>query len=141
MLRFSTAKEGALCHTGALFSDQKFHAVPVLPLGFGKNGFGVDYGRFNASHAPADLYKFRTPILYNVTKTAPYGHAGSMRTLRQAIVSHVDPLSLVDLNEMDRSDATNSVKRWRLATCLAWPSLSMRRKWMHQSLSKTLNLK
>ena len=91
----------ALCHRGALFSDQDFHAVPVPPLGFGKNGFGADYGRFNASHAPADLYKFRTPILYNVTKTAPYGHAGSMQTLRQAIVSHIDPLSLVDLSEMD----------------------------------------
>jgi len=91
----------AVCHRGPLFSDQKFHTVPVPPLGFGKNGFGADYGRFNTSFDPGDLYKFRTPILYNVAKTAPYGHGGSMRTLREAIDSHVDPLGLVDLTSLD----------------------------------------
>jgi cytochrome c peroxidase len=91
----------AVCHRGPLFSDQKFHTVPVPPLGFGKNGFGADYGRFNTSLDPRDLYKFRTPILYNVAKTAPYGHGGSMQTLREAIASHVDPLALIDLESLD----------------------------------------
>ena len=51
------------CHTGPYFSDLKFHAVPFPQIGFGKNGFGVDYGRFNVTFDPEDLYKFRTPPL------------------------------------------------------------------------------
>ena len=43
------------CHTGPYFSDLRFHAVPLPQLGFGKNGFGVDYGRFNVTFDPGDL--------------------------------------------------------------------------------------
>ena len=80
------------CHTGPYFSDLRFHAVPLPQLGFGKNGFGVDYGRFNVTFDPDDLYKFRTPPLINVAKTAPYGHAGSLAAVRDAIIAHFDPL-------------------------------------------------
>lgn len=37
------------CHNGPHFSDFKFYTVPFPQLGFGKNGFGVDYGRYNAT--------------------------------------------------------------------------------------------
>ena len=80
------------CHNGPYFSDLKFHAIPFPQIGFGKNGFGVDYGRFNVTFNPKDLYKFRTPPLINVSSTAPYGHSGSLPTLRDAVVSHYDPL-------------------------------------------------
>lgn len=89
------------CHNGPFFSDLKFHAVPFPQIGFGKNGFGVDYGRFNVTFDPADLYRFRTPPLLNVHKTAPYGHSGGIAKLREAIVGHFDPLRLVDVNAMD----------------------------------------
>lgn len=89
------------CHSGPHFSDFKFHAVPFPQLGFGKNGFGVDYGRFNGTLDPKDLYKFRTPPLYNVQKTAPYGHSGSLATIEEAIIGHFDPLRLVSLSSMD----------------------------------------
>ena len=82
----------ANCHTGPYFSDLRFHAVPLLQLGFGKNGFGVDYGRFNITFEPEDLYKFRTPPLINATETDPYGHAGSLPTLRDVVIAHFDPL-------------------------------------------------
>lgn len=91
----------ALCHSGPLFSDQQFHTVVFPTLGFGKNGFGVDYGRFNVTFNPVDLYKFRTPILFNVEKTNPYGHSGSVNTLQEALISHVDPLRLIDVGRMD----------------------------------------
>lgn len=91
----------SLCHSGPLFSDQQFHTVVFPSLGFGKNGFGVDYGRYNVTFNPADLYKFRTPILFNVEKTKPYGHSGSVNTIRGALISHVDPLRLIDLEKMD----------------------------------------
>ena len=89
------------CHTGPYFSDLRFHAVPLPQLGFGKNGFGIDYGRFNVTFDPDDLYKFRTPPLINVTQTAPYGHAGSLRTVEEAIVAHFDPLRGLEVESMD----------------------------------------
>ena len=89
------------CHTGPYFSDLRFHAVPFPQLGFGKNGFGVDYGRFNVTFDPSDLYKFRTPPLFNVAKTAPYGHAGSLATVRDAIIAHFDPLRNLKPESMD----------------------------------------
>ena len=89
------------CHTGPYFSDLRFHAVPFPQLGFGKNGFGVDYGRFNVTFDPGDLYKFRTPPLFNVAKTAPYGHAGSLATVRDAIIAHFDPLRNLKPESMD----------------------------------------
>ena len=91
----------ANCHTGPYFSDLRFHAVPLPQIGFGKNGFGVDYGRFNVTFKPDDLYKFRTPPLINVAKTAPYGHAGSLPTIQGAIVAHFDPLRHLDMETMD----------------------------------------
>ena len=70
-------------------------------MGFGKNGFGIDYGRFNVTRDYQDLYKFRTPPLANVIKTAPYGHSGSVRTIEEIIVSHFDPLRYFDMQNLD----------------------------------------
>jgi cytochrome c peroxidase len=75
--------------------------VAFQQLGFGKNGFGVDYGRYNSTFNPEHLYQFRTPSLYNVTKTAPYGHSGSVATLEEAIIAHFDPIALVNFNNFD----------------------------------------
>ncbi len=91
----------ANCHTGPYFSDLRFHAVPLPQLGFGKNGFGIDYGRFNVTFEPEDLYRFRTPPLINASETAPYGHAGSLPTLSDAVTAHFDPLRLVETSSMD----------------------------------------
>ena len=88
------------CHTGPYFSDLRFHAVPFPQLGFGKNDFGIDYGRFNVTFDPDDLYKFRTPPLFNVALTAPYGHSGSLPTLQGAIVAHYDPLRNLNADTM-----------------------------------------
>ena len=88
------------CHTGPYFSDLRFHAVAFPQLGFGKNGFGIDYGRFNVTFDPDDLYKFRTPPLFNAASTPPYGHSGSLSALRDAIVAHYDPLRNLDTNAM-----------------------------------------
>jgi cytochrome c peroxidase len=60
----------ATCHNGAYFSDLRFHSVPFPQAGFGKDGFGVDYGRFNVTMDDRDRHRFRTPPLYNVVKTA-----------------------------------------------------------------------
>lgn len=103
------------CHNGPYFSDLSFHAVPFAQLGFGRNGFGVDYGRYNVTLDPADLYKFRTPPLYNVARTGPYSHSGSEYDLGNAIRAHVDPLSIVAVKEMDigqRSEFYRRLGQW-----------------------------
>jgi cytochrome c peroxidase len=60
-----------------------------------------DYGRFEVTQQPADMWRFRTPSLRNVAVTAPYMHDGSLRTLEDVVrfyarggVSHpgLDPL-------------------------------------------------
>lgn len=102
------------CHNGPHFSDFKFHSVPFPQIGAGKNGFGIDYGRYNATFNPKDMYKFRTAPLYNVSKTGPYGHSGSVRTLHEAVVAHYDPLSLVQVKKMD------GVQRYELARRISY---------------------
>ena len=87
-------------HGGPYFSDFKFHTVAAPQLGFGKNGFGIDYGRYNTTFDTRDMYRFRTPPLFNTAKNSFYTHSGSISNLRDAIAAHVDPLSLVDLKQM-----------------------------------------
>ena len=97
----------ASCHTGPYFTDFAFHSVAFPQAGFGKNGFGIDEGRYNATLDPRDRFLFRTPPLHNVTRTAPYSHSGSITSLDKAIIAHFDPLRLVDTRSMtvrERSD-------------------------------------
>jgi len=75
----------AQCHSGPLFSDQKFHNVAVAQVGpgFGDGPDGRDdFGRMRKTGNPADRYAFRTPPLRNVELTAPYGHDGAIVDLR-----------------------------------------------------------
>lgn len=114
----SKEKEGALlfygkakcsvCHAGPYLSDFKYHTVAFPQLGSGKNGFGIDYGRFNVTHNPQDLYKFRTPPLFNIENTSPYGHSGSVNDLESVIRFHFDPLEDTDhiesMTDLERAE-------------------------------------
>jgi cytochrome c peroxidase len=101
----------AACHGGPYFSDLSFHAVAFPQLGFGKNGFGVDEGRYNVTLDPSDRFLFRTPPLYNVSKTAPYSHSGSVVSLEDAIISHFDPLRLTNPSKMTVKKRSNLFAR------------------------------
>ncbi|WP_434422643.1 cytochrome-c peroxidase [Nannocystis pusilla] len=70
------------CHAGDNFSDDLYHKMGI---GLSDAGEGTDKGRLDASKDPADTYKFRTPTLRNVTRTAPYFHDGSVADLRTAV--------------------------------------------------------
>ncbi|MDC0717554.1 cytochrome-c peroxidase [Nannocystis bainbridge] len=70
------------CHSGDNFSDDLYHKMGI---GLSDAGEGPDKGRMDATKDPADLYKFRTPTLRNVTRTAPYFHDGSVTDLRAAV--------------------------------------------------------
>ena len=105
------------CHNGPYFSDMSFHTIAFPQLGFGRNGFGVDYGRFNVTMNEPDKYGFRTPPLYNVTKTAPYSHSGSIALLSDAIRIHFDPLKYVNPQKMtanERIEYYERLRKWSL---------------------------
>jgi len=70
------------CHTGDNLSDGLYHRVGVAVPVSGDEG---DKGRFDASKADEDKFKFRTPTLRNVARTAPYFHDGSEKDLRAVV--------------------------------------------------------
>jgi cytochrome c peroxidase len=82
------------CHSGELFTDQNFHSIAIPPIGNGK-GDGYmgrdDYGFARETGRLSDIYKFRTPSLRNVTRTAPYGHNGAYSSLAEMIKHHANP--------------------------------------------------
>ena len=83
------------CHSGALLTDQEFHAMGQPQLGPGKaarfQNHARDEGRFRVTGLDADKYAFRTPSLRNVALTGPWGHAGAYSNLKSFIAAHADP--------------------------------------------------
>lgn len=78
----------SLCHNGATLSDDEFHNVAVAQIGPGQgNGESLrdDFGRMNVTGLVSDRYRFRTTPLRNVEITGPYGHSGSILSLRRFI--------------------------------------------------------
>jgi len=101
---FYGAGRCAVCHSGPLFSDFKFHSIGVTRSGPGIDG-QVDMGRYHATGAEQDKFKFRTPPLRNVTLTSPYFHNGTAATLEAAILQHLDPLYFADKYHEDGGQA------------------------------------
>ncbi len=109
-----------LCHNGPLFTDNSFHAVNTPPA----NDRDIDWGRYRGAQqvlksefncrsqyndstdksCPELSYivteksetfaSFKTPSLRNVTKTAPYMHAGQYQTLKTVIEHYNNPPKL-----------------------------------------------
>jgi cytochrome c peroxidase len=78
----------SVCHSGATLSDERFHNVAVAQVGPGQgNGISLrdDFGRMNVTGLPEDRYRFRTSPLRNVELTGPYGHDGSVASLREFV--------------------------------------------------------
>lgn len=85
------------CHSGALFTDQKFYALGLPAFGPGRtrrfDPIPRDVGRMGETDLLEDAYRFRTPTLRNVADTAPYGHNGAYPTLEGIIRHHLDPVA------------------------------------------------
>jgi len=81
----------SICHTGSTFSDNKFHDVALAQFGPGEGvlpNVHDDFGRYNVTGKPSDLYAFRTSPLRNIELTGPYGHAGEFKKLRDFIAHY-----------------------------------------------------
>jgi cytochrome c peroxidase len=71
------------CHTGSSFSDSLFHNIGI---GWDpKTQTFRDEGRYAISKKPEDRGAFKTPVLRDVSKHAPYMHDGSIPTLRDVV--------------------------------------------------------
>lgn len=85
----------AVCHSGAQFSDFKYHGLAVPQLDVGKHGAYLDYGRAKATSLADERFHFRTPPLRNVTKTKPWGHNGIFDSIEQVIEHHFNPVPML----------------------------------------------
>jgi len=68
------------CHVGFDLSDRIFHN-----LGVGMDKPEPDLGRYVVTKQDKDKGAFKTPILRDLLKTAPYMHDGSVATLEEVI--------------------------------------------------------
>jgi cytochrome c peroxidase len=97
----------AVCHAGPTFSDGRFHNTGI-------SWGSADLGRYRVTGADEDRGRFRTPPLRELTRTAPYMHDGSVRTLEEVVdlydrggtpnpfLSH--RLRPLDLTEQEKAD-------------------------------------
>lgn len=95
------------CHAGRLQTDHDFHAIAMPQIGPGKaerfEDHARDPGRMRVTGQAEDAYRFRTPSLRNIARSAPYGHSGAYATLEGIINHHLDPEQA--LARYDRSQA------------------------------------
>lgn len=69
-----------LCHRGMHLTTEEF-----LSVGAGKGEGREDGGRFEVTMRREDWRLFKAPSLNNVSRTSPYMHDGSLRTLEEVI--------------------------------------------------------
>lgn len=72
------------CHPPGLFTDGDFHDIG-LDLVFPEAEERVAWGRGRITGRRADIGRFKTPTLRNVTLTAPYMHDGRFATLAEVL--------------------------------------------------------
>jgi cytochrome c peroxidase len=94
-LFYAEPEEGGLgcagCHSGDRLTNEEFYNVGFPQMGRGKRSNGDDFGRWQVTGDDEDRFAFRVPSLLNIGATAPYGHAGTFQSLRDALIWHADP--------------------------------------------------
>ncbi len=73
------------CHNLEIFTDGLYHRTGIGVVDPAQEG--ADLGRGKVVNDPAENFKFRTPTLRNVSRTAPYFHDGSAATLEEAVTT------------------------------------------------------
>jgi len=68
------------CHVGFNLTDGLFHNI-----GVGMGADEPDLGRYGVSKEEKDKGAFKTPVLRDLLKTAPYMHDGSVKTLEEVV--------------------------------------------------------
>jgi len=80
----------ASCHTGPTLNSMTFYGLGMAEL-VGDGVYGEDptkpehKGRGGFTGNPEDLYKFKTPQLYNLTDSKFYGHGATFHSVREVV--------------------------------------------------------
>ena len=108
-LFFSDRVGCAECHSGANFTDERYHN-----LGVGMDADKPDVGRMKVTGDEADRGAFKTPTLRNVALSAPYMHDGTQETIEDVIEWYVqgghpnpqlsDEIETIDLDDQETDD-------------------------------------
>lgn len=114
-LFFSERVGCTACHSGANFTDERFHN-----LGVGMDKEKPDLGRFDQTMKDEDRGAFKTPTVRNVVQSAPYMHDGSQKTLEEVVNwyakgGHPNPhlsnkIKELKLSDQDKSDLVEFMK-------------------------------
>jgi len=99
----------AVCHSEFNFADEDFHN-----LGVGMSAENPDLGRYDVTRDDGDKGAFKTPTLREISRTAPYMHDGSIKTLEEVVHFYniggepnpnlspiIEPLDLTEQEEKD----------------------------------------
>lgn len=92
------------CHQGINVGGNMFHQLGAMISYFipvDEDLLKRDLGRFNITKKNRDKYRFKVPSLRLVTKTAPYFHNGSVKTLNEAIKIMAKYQLLRDIQDAD----------------------------------------
>lgn len=146
----------ATCHSGPLLTDHGFHAIAVPQIGPGKghgsdNSYAAhtgilhrteDEGRFSVTADTADLFRFRTPSLRNVTLTGPWGHNGAFASLEEMVRHHLGtvaslasytPTALLPLETVIHPVRSRSGPGYKPLTPMQRGAFDLRDNWVHGS--------
>jgi cytochrome c peroxidase len=85
----------ANCHAGKTTSDFQIRKSVLAPS-------GIDSGYFRITHLPGDIYKYRTPGLAAISKTAPYMHDGRVPDLDSLVKLYAKALEVKELEDAAR---------------------------------------
>lgn len=78
---FRTKAQCMNCHNSGYFSNNGFENIGTSRMG----EKGEDMGRYLVTKSPEDAGRFRVPGLREVSRTGPWFHNGSMKTLTEVI--------------------------------------------------------
>jgi cytochrome c peroxidase len=95
------------CHSGVNLSDDDFHSVGVPHIFPNISSNADDTGRAEVTGSAQDRYKFKTPGLRNVDKTAPFMHNGAFATLEEVVEHYNDIRGSLFNYELTNSFSTN----------------------------------
>jgi len=84
------------CHSGSDFGGSTFRNIAAPQIGPGKDIHHNDEGRFLITKNKRDQYKFKTPVLKNISKSAPYFHTGAYETLSDVIDHYSKGINAID---------------------------------------------
>ncbi len=73
------------CHNGMNVGGNTFMKIGIFEDATTQFNPECSKGRYDYTKKDEDMFVFRVPSLRNVTKTAPYFHDGSIKTLKDAI--------------------------------------------------------